>query len=107
MAYADILSLNIPGAQEKLLAFAGDTPITQLMLLGAIIIQIPIGMIFLSRALDFTVNRWANIIASVVTIAFVVGGGSLTPHYILIAMIEVVCMLLIFWYAWKWENPEG
>src|SRR4030042_1531037 len=107
MAYADILSLHIPGILEELAVFAGETPITQLMLIGAIMTEIPIAMIFLSRALMYKVNRWANIITSVITIAYVVGAGKPYPHYIFIATIEVVCMLLIVWYAWKWRNPEA
>ncbi|MFZ5823463.1 MAG: DUF6326 family protein [Bacillota bacterium] len=107
MLKADILSLYIPGTLEELARFAGETPITQLMLGGAIVMEIPIVMIFLSRVLKYEVNRWTNIIASVITILFVVGGGSPYPHYIFIAAIEIVCLLLIAWYAWKWPNPES
>jgi hypothetical protein len=109
MAYADILSLHIPGTLEEVAKTSLSTgaPIPQLMLGGAIMLEIPIAMIFLSRLLKYKVNRWANIIASVITIAYVVGGGILYPHYIFIATIEVVCMLLIVWFSWKWANPEG
>ena len=109
MAYADILGLFIPGALEEVAKTAVSIGITipQLMLIGAIMLEIPIAMIFLSRVLKFKVNRWANIIASVITIAYVVGGGILYPHYIFIATVEVGCMLLIIWNAWKWTNPEG
>jgi hypothetical protein len=107
MAYADILSLYIPGTLEELAVFAGETPITQLMLIGAIMLEIPLAMIFLSRVLKYKMNRWANIITSVITIAYVVGGGSPYPHSIFIATIEVVCMLVIVLFAWKWTNPEG
>jgi hypothetical protein len=109
MAYADILGLFIPGALEEVAktSVSTGTTIPQLMLGGAIMLEIPIAMILLSRVLKFKVNRWVNIIASVITIAYVVGGGSTSPHYIFIATIEVVCMLLIVWFAWKWRNPEG
>ena len=109
MAYADILGLCIPGALEEVAktSVSTGTTIPQLMLGGAIMLEIPIAMILLSRVLKFMVNRWVNIIASVITIAYVVGGGSTYPHYIFIATIEVVCMLLIVWFAWKWRNPEG
>ena len=106
MAYADILSLNIPGIEEELAAFAGDTSIPLLMLIGAIFIQIPVGMIFMSRMLDYKANRRANIAAGAIVIVFVVGGGSLLPHYILLATIEVLCVLLIMWTAWKWPEPN-
>ena len=109
MAYADILGLFIPGSLEEVAktSVSTGTPIPQLMLGGAIMLEIPIAMILLSRVLKYKVNRWANIIAGVYSIVFVVGGGSLSPHYIFIATIEVVCMLLIVWVAWKWRNPEG
>jgi threonine/homoserine/homoserine lactone efflux protein len=43
----------------------------------------------------------------VITIAYVIGGGSLNQiHYIFFAAMEVACALLIIWYAWKWRNPE-
>ncbi len=103
MLKADILSLYIPGSLDELAKFAGETPITQLMLVGAIMMEISIAMIFLSRVLKYRVNRWTNIIAGIITIAFVVGGGSTYPHYIFIATIEIVCMLFIIWIAWKWK----
>jgi len=109
MAYADILGLFIPGALEEVAktSVSTGTTIPQLMLGGAIMLEIPIAMILLSRVLKFKVNRWANIIAGLITIAYVIGGGSTTPHYIFIATIEVVCMLLIVGFAWKWRNPEA
>ena len=107
MLKADVLSLYVPGVLDELAKFAGETPITQLMLGGAIVMEISIAMIFLSRVLEYRVNRWANIIASTMTIVFVVGGGSPYPHYIFIATIEVVCLLLILWSAWKWSDPES
>jgi hypothetical protein len=106
MLKADILSLYIPGSLDELVKFSGDTPITQLMLSGAIMMEISIAMIFLSRILNYRVNRWANIITSIITIVFVIGGGSTYPHYIFIATIEVVCLLLIAWIAWKWSSSE-
>jgi hypothetical protein len=46
-----------------------------------------------------------NIIAGAITIVFVVGGGSPILHYIFFATVEVVCLLLIIWYAFKWPKP--
>jgi hypothetical protein len=51
MLMADILSLYIPGALDELASFAGDTPIPQLMLGGAVIMEIAIVMIVLSHVL--------------------------------------------------------
>lgn len=107
MLKADVLSLYVPGTVDELARFAGDTPITQLMLGGAIMMEISIAMIFLSRVLKYRLNRWANIIAAVLTILFVVAGGSSYPHYLFIAAVEVLSLLLIIWYAWRWTEPQG
>lgn len=109
MLKADILSLYIPGSAEELAQTATSTgaPISQLMLGGAIMMEISIVMIVLSRVLKDKVNRWANIIASIITIVFVVGGGVSYPHYIFIATVEVICLLLIIRFAWRWPTPEG
>jgi len=104
MLKADILSLYIPGSVEQVVKTAGETPITQLMLGGAIMMEIAIVMILLARVLPYKVNRWANILVSIITILFIVGGGASYPHYIFIATVEVICLLLIIWFAWKWAE---
>jgi len=109
MVFADILSFMYPGAlKEVLTGYAGGVHVTPGFLLGAAVVtEIPIAMIVLSRVLKHGVNRWANIVAGVITIAYVIGGGSLNQiHYIFFAAMEVACALLIVWYAWKWRNPE-
>jgi hypothetical protein len=68
--------------------------------------EIPIAMVFLSRVLKSGSNRWANIIAGAITIVFVIGGGDTYPSYIFFASVEVVCILLIVWYAWKLSEQE-
>ena len=104
MLAADILSFMLPGFLEQ----AGEMQVTQgFMLVAAILMEIPIAMIVLSRVLAYRANRWANIIAAVITIVFVIGGGSTTPHYLFIGTVEVLCMLLIIWLAWHWPTQEG
>lgn len=107
MLKADILSLYIPGAADEVAKTAGETPIPFLMLGAAIMMEISIVMIILSRVLKHGLNRWANILAGIITIAFIVCGGVTYPHYIFIAAVEVICLLLIIWNAWKWRNSEG
>ena len=109
MLKADILSLYIPGALDEVAktSVSTGTSILQLMLGGAIMMEISIVMIILSRALKYGLNRWVNIITSIITIVFVVGAGVSYPHYIFIAAVEVFCLLLIIWNAWKWRNIEA
>jgi len=108
MLKADILSLFIPGAAEEVArtsASAGAS-IPQLMLVGAVMGQIGIAMIVLSRVLKYGINRWANIVAGIVIIAYIWGGMASYPHYIFIATVETICLLLIIGFAWTWRNPE-
>jgi len=109
MLKADILSGFIPGSAEELAKTATSVgaSIPQLMLVGAVMGQIGIAMIILSRVLKYGINRWANIVAGVVTIAYIWGGMSFYPHYIFIASVETICLLLIIGFAWKWVISEN
>jgi len=78
-----------------------------LMLGGAIMGELAIAMIILSRVLKHGINRWINIVVGIVTIAYIWGGAASYPHYIFIATVETLCLLLIVWFAWTWRNVEG
>lgn len=98
---ADILNFITPGTlQETMTGQAGSLRITQeILLVFAVLLEIPVAMIFLSRVLNDRANRSANIVASVVTIVFVIGGGTLNLHYVFFAAVEVACLVLIIRYA--------
>jgi hypothetical protein len=109
MVFADILSFMYPGGlKEVLTGYAGGVHVTPGFLLGAAVVtEIPIAMIVLSRVLQHRANRWANIVAAGITIVYVVGGGPINQlHYIFFAAMEVACALLIIGYAWKWRGAE-
>jgi Sec-independent protein secretion pathway component TatC len=106
MVFADILTFIKPGALQDLWAGQGGVQITPgLLLLFAILIEVPIAMIVLSRVLRPGPARWTHTTAAVVTTAFVVGGGSLTPHYVFFATVELACMALIVWSVWTRRDP--
>lgn len=108
MVFADIVGFMNPGALEEIITGTVGLEITQeLLLVFSILVEIPIAMILLTRVLKYRANRWANIVAGVITVLFVIGGGSTYLSYMFFATVEVVCILLIIWYAWKWPNPEG
>lgn len=104
---ADIIGFMNPGDLMKVLIGDVGINITQeLLLIFSILMEIPIAMVFLSRVLKPRFNKWANIIASLITIVFVIGGGDTYPSYIFFASVEIMCMLLIIWYAWKLPEQE-
>lgn len=106
---ADILSLFIPGIAEELAQTSVITgaSIPQLMLFGAVMGTVGIAMIFFSRILEHSVNRWVNLIISPLYILYIIGGGTLYPHYIFLATVEVICLALIFWNALRWSKSEN
>ena len=86
--------------------------ITQGFLLGAaVLMQIPIAMIVLSRVLRFQPNRWANIASgmfmSVIQFTTLLVARP-TMYYLFFSIIEISITLFIVWYAWTWRaSPTG
>src|SRR3954468_15426593 len=109
--YLDYFHLYMPGSIEDILAgrvFVFD--ITQgFLVAGLAIVTIPALMIFLSIALPAKVNRWTNIIVSVVNIPALLFNlaGAAWLHMIFGAVVQVVLLLLIIRYAWKWPQVEA
>ncbi|MBO3749559.1 hypothetical protein J5X84_26065 [Streptosporangiaceae bacterium NEAU-GS5] len=103
MVFADILSFITPGTlQEFMTGRAGSVQITEgLLLVFAVLLEIPIAMVFLSGVLEHRANRIANIAACAVTTVFTIGGGTANLHYVFFATAEVAAMALIVRLAWK------
>ncbi|MGD9397690.1 MAG: DUF6326 family protein [Candidatus Thorarchaeota archaeon] len=105
----DVIRYLEPGMLESIIDGTLDIPLTEEMLaLMAVMMMIPIFMVFLSVELPYKPNRWANII---VAIFFIVLDGIgfiiLRPAYENILGIGyIVFCVLIIWYAWKWPKPE-
>jgi len=81
--------------------------ITQNLLLGiAILMTIPILMVFLSLTLNYPVNRWANIIVAVVFLGFNLLGvptyRSAYDRFLII--VGVGLNVLTIMYAWQWQG---
>ena len=82
----------------------------------AILMEIPMAMILLSRIMKPRANRWANIVAGIIETAAVLLTAFIFPifhitdtssYYLFFGAIEVPCTSLIVWYAWRWlrETP--
>ena len=107
MAFADIVGFMSPGTLQDIISGSVGFKVTQeLLLVFALLLEIPIAMIVLARVLPHRTNRWANIIAALITTVFVIGMGNPSLSYIFFATLEVVAMLLIIWFAWTWPISE-
>jgi hypothetical protein len=70
----------------------------------AILLVLPIVMVFLSLTLSNPVNRWANIILAVVLLGFNLVGLPTYPSVYdkFLIIVGLVFNALTIWYAWKW-----
>lgn len=108
--YVDYFGLFKTGFIEDILVGkVWELEITQSFLLGALAsMTIPALMIFFSVALPAKVNRWTNIIVAAVYIPFTLFNlaGEAWMHMVFGAVVEVILLLLIIRYAWKWPHIE-
>ena len=111
--YCDIVSLFDPELLKQYIAghVNGIGDISPGFLLGAaILVEIPISMVLLSRLLKYRANRWANIAAGAIMtvvqfVSLFVGSGP-AMYYTFFSIIEIACTLFIVWYAWRWQDVE-
>ena len=108
--YCDVISLMDPELLPLYLrGNINGLELTPGFLLGAaILIEIPISMVLLSRVLPYRANRWANIAAA--TIMTAVQSATLfvgvpAPYYLFFSVIEIATTVLIVWFAWNWREP--
>ena len=85
----------------------GGRQVTQGMWLGiAILMVIPIVMVFLSLTLAQPVNRWVNIIVAVFVFVFNLIGLPTYPSAYdrFLIVVGLVFNVLTVWYAWQWGH---
>ena len=109
IAYADIIGFIEPGTLERILNGETGFELTPgIIVIISLLQAIPIAMILVSRWFRRDVNRWLNIVASVLTLLYVLGGGNWeSTSYVVFASLEVIAMLAIIWLAWNWRNVEA
>lgn len=81
----------------------------QFLLSAAVLMEIPIAMVLLSRVLNYKSNRIANIIAgSIKTLVMILTLfiGTTTSYYMFFAAVEIITTTFIVWYALNWKEME-
>jgi len=84
----------------------GGMQISQGLYLGlAVIMVIPVVMVFLSLTLPYKANRWGNIILAIFFFGFNLVGlptyPSVYDQFLIIVGLGI--NVLTVWYAWKWS----
>ncbi len=110
--YCDVVSLtNSELLRQYLTGKVNGMEFTQGFLLGAaILVEIPIAMVLLSRVLKYKVNRWANIIAGVIMTLVQTASlfaGTPAMYYVFFSVLEIAATALIVWFAWNWRHAES
>ena len=83
----------------------GGKQISQRMWLGiAMLMVIPIVMVFLSMTLNYPLNRWVNIIVATFFFVFNLIGLPTYPSAYdkFLIVVGLVFNILTVWTAWKW-----
>ncbi|MGB7249749.1 MAG: DUF6326 family protein [Phormidesmis sp.] len=106
--FRDIHEFIEPGFIEQVMTgtFNGIQITEPLLLFGGFVAEVPISMVLLSRLLPYSANRWANIIAAVITLAFEIKNGTTDLDDTFHMGIEMVALSFIIWSAWRWRNPS-
>lgn len=109
--YCDVMSMMNPEVlNDFLTGDLGFVQITEEFLLGsAILMEIPILSIILSRVLKFKANRLVNIVAG--SIMTIVQSASLflgkpELHYTFFSIIEISSTAFVVWYAFSWKKSD-
>lgn len=110
--YCDVLSLmDSELLKQYLSGTVEDLELNASFLLaGAILMEIPIAMVLLSRILKYRANRWANILAGAIkTLAMIMTLfiGKAAYYYLFFGCIEIATTSFIIWYAWQWKAPKA
>lgn len=109
--YCDIMGImDVNLLKQYLTGSVNGMEMSENILLGAaILMEIPIAMVLLSRILNYKANRWANIIAGIIMTLVQTAtlfAGEPTKYYLFCSIIEIATTMAIVWVAWKWVNPS-
>jgi hypothetical protein len=86
----------------------GGMQVSSVMYLGlAVLMVIPIAMVFLSLTLKYPVIRWVSIIVAIFLFGFNLIGLPTYPSAYdrFLIIVGLVFNVLTVWYAWKWVTP--
>jgi hypothetical protein len=112
--YCDVISLFDPAVLRDVVtgsSSSGSVQMTpELLMASAVLMEIPIAMILLSRVLAYRANRWVNVIAAAFMAVVQFGSlfvGTPTSYYLFFSVIEVGALGLIAALALRWTREAS
>jgi len=107
-AFGDILSFYKPGIVEDIIAEEAPLGSQGSLLAAAVMMAIPISMIFLSVILPVKAHRPANILVGIAYTGVNLAAFMETDaYYVFFGIVEALITLLIIWHAWKWPEQKA
>jgi len=105
--FCDVFTLFYPESLNQLIAGEmGGMEITQIFLLSfAVLMELTMVMIVLSRILSYKLNRLSNIVVGLIMTfiqAATLFSDDNTLHYIFFSFVEIGTTVFIVYYARKW-----
>jgi hypothetical protein len=107
--YCDVMSLMDTNLLKQYLSGTvnGMQMNSSFLLASAILMEIPIVMVLLSRVLKYKSNRWVNIISGIIMTLVQISTlfiGLPTKYYMFSSITEIAATVFIVWYAVKWTD---
>ena len=84
--------------------------VPEVLYLGlAVLMVIPVVMVFLSLTLKYKANRWANIVLAAFFFVFNLIGLPTYPSAYdkFLIVVGLAFNVLTVWYAWRWRKQEA
>ncbi len=104
--FCDVFSLMLSDYLQQILnGNVGEIIFTEKFLLTfALIMEIPMLMIILSKITLYKLNRLLNIIVGIIMLIIQIGSlaiGENSLHYIFFSTVEIITLLTIIYVAWN------
>jgi len=108
IVFRDIHQMTLKSHLEMLLTgyYNGMKVTDWIMLIGAVLVEIPIAMVLFSHLLKDKWNRVANVIAAVLFTAVLLFTPPTDMDDVFHLTIELIAIGAIVWTAWKWPQQE-
>jgi hypothetical protein len=107
MVFRDLHEFGRAGVIQELTEGVVDgVQITDfLLLIGGIMMEVPLLMLPLTVLLKHRISRFANLCIGTLMIPLMISSYDLLdPDDIFFLIFEVLALLMIIWYAWRWSN---
>ena len=106
--YGDYIEIYVPGVIADAMTVKSSIETQLEFFVVALLMAMPSVMIFFTLVLKPKVNRWLNIILSMLYIIILIATNLAETwvFYLFLTVIEILISMAVIWYAWKWPTTQ-